>query len=341
MLHIILGVLEILGILFLALILLLLLILLAVVFVPLRYRLQVTQTPDRQHGEVRLTWLLHLVSFSAFYDLKQRKTGASIRICGRLPGKKGRSGGEESAPQTQKTKAQKTKVQKTKVQKTKVQKTEEKPERPGKPGSDSVPGKQGGPETSSVSGQSKKPGSGSTPEQSDVPGDHPPKEEERGTTGERRSLGFKNLFYKVRHFCDTIKKIPGRIRRMAERPRAFYRRLLQTRQMLDDYQAAEVLREVRAELAKLLPHFRIRRGSGYLEIGTGDPAATADLTGLLYLILPACCGQISLNPDFEKTVFQADLELAGHVRICHLLTAFWWGFRNQKLRRILEALGSR
>ncbi|MCD8023495.1 MAG: hypothetical protein LUF30_11185 [Lachnospiraceae bacterium] len=62
MLHITLTILKIIGIILLVLILLVIAVLFALLFVPLRYRIQAVYTNDKVRGELRLTWLLHLIS---------------------------------------------------------------------------------------------------------------------------------------------------------------------------------------------------------------------------------------------------------------------------------------
>ncbi|MCD7819014.1 MAG: hypothetical protein LUH07_08180, partial [Lachnospiraceae bacterium] len=87
MLRLILGILKIIGILFLVLVLLVLILILAVLFVPVRYRLAAVHTEQDSRAELRITWLLHLISIRAAYDLKQKEPVLRIYIAGIRPKK--------------------------------------------------------------------------------------------------------------------------------------------------------------------------------------------------------------------------------------------------------------
>lgn len=94
MIHIILMVLKIAGLLLLLVLGLLFLLLLLVLFVPVRFGLQGSYK-ENIRGQVRISWLLHILSLTVLYD---EKTEVSFRLFGirlRKPGK-GRTGaGEE------------------------------------------------------------------------------------------------------------------------------------------------------------------------------------------------------------------------------------------------------
>ncbi len=182
------------------------------------------------------------------------------------------------------------------------------------------------------------------------------------TAPEKRSLAEKIriLWYKIRACCGTIKKtlcdskerlrglvrsvsalagkaealagkaaaIPGRIAALLER----FEELLQ---FLEDYAAKELLLELKGELFGLLRHYRPRRIRGSLRFGTGDPAATGKLAGVLYLLLPAS-SELAVEPDFNEAVLEGEITAAGHIRAIHLLRTGWRLFRNKKLRRLIR-----
>ena len=97
-----------------------------------------------------------------------------------------------------------------------------------------------------------------------------------------------------------------------------------------------MLKDVIGYLKYILKHCSPRSVKGYLHFGTGDPAVTAQLTGLLYLVLPAKADKFLLTPDFNEAIIEADFTMKGHVRVCHFLQILWLGFRNKKLRRIIR-----
>ena len=70
-------------------------------------------------------------------------------------------------------------------------------------------------------------------------------------------------------------------------------------------------------LIRMLKHFLPKKISGYLHFGTGAPDLTGELTGLIYLVLPAGSGRFSVEPEFNDTVLETDCRVAGHIRFIH------------------------
>ena len=107
------------------------------------------------------------------------------------------------------------------------------------------------------------------------------------------------------------------------------------RQALDfveDSNLKELFAEGKAELNGLWRHYRPRKAKGYLQFGTGDPALTGELTGILYLLLPVF-SEVEIAPDFNDPMLQTELELSGHIRACHLAAMAWRLFRDKKIRK--------
>ena len=81
-LHILLGILKIIGILLLILLALVLLTVLALLFAPVRYRMEGERTDSFYQGKITISWLMRLVWFHAGYDSRRGKTEYSVRILG-------------------------------------------------------------------------------------------------------------------------------------------------------------------------------------------------------------------------------------------------------------------
>ncbi|MDY3731327.1 MAG: hypothetical protein SO005_13100, partial [Candidatus Choladocola sp.] len=85
MFHLILGILKIIGIILLILISLFLLILLAIAFVPVRYYARGKFTGDETYANVKVSWLLHIISFTFSID-RTAKSKIAVRLFGiKLP----------------------------------------------------------------------------------------------------------------------------------------------------------------------------------------------------------------------------------------------------------------
>ncbi|MCC8050627.1 MAG: DUF2953 domain-containing protein [Clostridiales bacterium] len=155
---------------------------------------------------------------------------------------------------------------------------------------------------------------------------------------------FRRLLYKIRSIGGTIRKIPQRLQRwkqkllkLIKKPGEWSRRLSALRQKIADYDAVDTVEEIWHKVKQTLRHFRVRKGKGYLRFGTGDPALTGELTGVLYLLLPVSCRKIQVEPQFTDAVLEMELDVAGHIRLIHIVVLAVWAFRNQKLRHLIRA----
>ncbi|MCC8137409.1 MAG: DUF2953 domain-containing protein [Clostridiales bacterium] len=352
MLHIILTVLKIIGILLLVLVLLLAGLVLAALFVPLRYRLAAVHSQEDTHAQVSLTWLLHLISVRVLLQTPQGGISSDrkpfqirVRILGIDPA------GVSSF------------FRRRKKKKTgRLQKEQKENHRPKEEtlSKEEALSKE---ETLSEEKAQRKPNGQPEPHLKELPHISEDQPAEAGQQADEKahmaqadpSVYHKILDWlrricrrflnKIRTFCDTIRSIPKRftaikrkILKILKTPGELSRKVSDFRGKLEACEADEVVKETFSRLKQLLRHFRIRKGKGYLRFGSGDPALTGELTGLLYLILPVSCGEISIEPQFTETMLDMDLKVSGRIRLIHLVTVIWWAFRNQRLRGLIRLL---
>lgn len=91
-------------------------------------------------------------------------------------------------------------------------------------------------------------------------------------------------------------------------------------------------------LLRMLKHFLPKKLSGYVHFGTGAPDLTGELTGLIYLVLPAGSSRFSVEPEFNDTVLETDCCLRGHVRFIHALVFLIRMVFDREVWRLLRAI---
>ena len=348
-LSILLGILKIIGILLLTVLVLLLLVLSAILFAPVRYHLRVEKTEEALEGMAEISWL-HVIRARLSADGRRRTHVLDIRIFGISPAKLH----ERLRRRKQKKKQQKEKQDTKKQVPNEINRTN-KTDKANKTKTESPDG-----QAEADSNKQRNICRQEQPSETDI---NEPKEAPQTTGSEETNSRQKEkllarilemiqmLPYKIRAFCATIKSNVERIRelgkqmkRMGER---IWSRLQQAaeipekiQQLLDfveDYHLKELFAEGKAELNDLWRHYRPRKATGYLQFGTGDPALTGELTGVLYLLLPAF-SEVQIEPDFNDPMLQTELELSGHIRACHLAATAWRLLRNKKLRRLIAKI---
>ena len=201
------------------------------------------------------------------------------------------------------------------------------------------------------------------PLQEDAGADRPAQRETApDTLQERRTGGFRHLMESVR---ELVKRVTGQIRNFPDRVDAQAARIYQQAAdqlfgMLDRVDAgfeafSNKAESVRAKVDRFLPlvdwvsrgyyswvlykikkmlsHFRVRRGKGYLRFGAGRPDLTGLVGGMLWTALPAdgaaepgpekAAGsetgkELLLEADFYGLTLDADAMFSGNIRICHV-----------------------
>lgn len=409
MLHIILGILKIIGIVLGILLLLLLAAVLAVIFVPVRYQIQAKKQEDEVCAGIKVSWLLHIVSAS-FKINKRAEHEIAIRLFGiRLP-----LFGTKKKKKRAKRRAVPAKVREPEdVPELEEVLTEEDSladdtsgERYGVLEDDTSEERYGVLEDEFVSEDEDVPmGENTFEEDSDIPGnEYAPKDEDvpgdadasgddflRPSSDEiqpgqdgmsddtggdieddiEKVRGSGKIRFSFQGICDKIKAVYGKIQALIRRLFSVLKKLWglvekagelpqkigdlfekagetsekigelakkpgQLLELAERLEAREVLRDVFGYLAYLLRHYAPRSIRGFLKFGTGDPSVTGQLTGLIYLILPARADHFMVQPEFGDAVLETEIFCKGHIRAVHLIRVFWWGFRNKKLRRIIR-----
>lgn len=348
MLHIFLNLLKCTGILLAVLLILVLFLVLSVVFAPVRYQGGIVKTEETAQGYVKAVWLLHLVSVTAGYDWqKAEKKWMVIRIFGvrletcrniikRLLGRKKRHRKRREDNRSRKKKnsaARKNEGQQIRSE-IKKQPTN----------------------CDGRAGQAENTAQGQPDYSVDAYMDAESPTAENNAQGQPE----RKFLHKWKKIGTIIKVVPQKLHNLAQKTSglinktfSFIKKLIETpgklyeksvevadkfqtfRQMAEEYEVKAVFGALLTEAKVLISHYGPRRAKGCIRFGTGDPALTGELTGVLYGLLPARAGQVLIQPEFTETVFEADLMVSGHIRVCHLLRTGWHLLRNRKLKRLI------
>lgn len=362
MISIILLIFKIIGFVLLAMLLLVLLILFSILFVPLRYDARLIKTEEAFSGEVHLTWMLHLISVRARFDVLKKKSDMQFRVLGISPA--------DITSFINKRKHERKRIRKRKGQPKKNTHTVNNSKKPSQNSDSSRNVTSRTPKAPSsarnaLESESKKTDermithSGTDPgaskqgvfysppdpnvskQETSRPSLLAPDVKSHGTS--RRS----RIWQKLLAYVNKIKLIPAKAKQMIRTIRSFLKKPASFLKKIEDFcriakknDLSALCNELWSMLKDLLRHFRIRHGSGFLQFGTGDPSFTGEITGMIYLLLPAACGDIQIQPQFTEKAFRMDIRIRGHIRMIHIVRALWSAFRNTKLRGLLRDLRS-
>lgn len=113
--------------------------------------------------------------------------------------------------------------------------------------------------------------------------------------------------YTISNLCDKIKKVISSLSAMKD----FWKE--ETTQTF-----VFILKKT---FTKLWKHIRPRKSSGLLHFGLEDPSDTGYMMALLSVCYPYIDGDFQIQPEFEHEIFEAKIEIRGHIRLFFLLYA--------------------
>ncbi|MBT9779575.1 hypothetical protein GPL15_24150 [Clostridium sp. MCC353] len=317
MLHIIWLVLKIIGMILLALFALLLAVLAAVLLAPVRYRVK-----GSYHGSPvvtgKVTWLLHILSIKAVYD---GELDLGVRVFGiRLlkPGsRKEKEVEEELILQSQELMHELEEELEHDVE----DDVEEEPlphpeEKKAERQNDVKKEKKAGRASSSDS----KPGEDST---SNPGGDSTSK------PGEEKSVF-------VRRWEKLKASLTGSYYRIKEKVLDLKENLEKGKEFLQNEENKKTIKLLWKSGKKLLKHVLPRKVKGRVEFGFDDPYITGQILSAAGVFYPVYARQLEICPMFDQSVFEAEGELKGRIRIGTVLFILLRVYCNKNFRVLLK-----
>lgn len=293
---IILGVFKWIGIILLCILGLMLLLCLAVLLIPIRYQLSaVWQEEHRVKGSV--SWLLHLIHLSFDTDRNQRVCIRifGIPVNGRFHTKKKKFQKRRKVKQKRKASGS-TKVQrKESVSPAKVQKAVESSTTAGEPKEAGGAKTADSFDTSVSLAAQKSSGENTDTVQRTVP--------DKAADTKKRADSSENRFVR------TLRRITGRVKKFFLSIAGLFAKIKAI-----DEESIELLQAVLKSSGGLLKHMAPRSLRGRLHFGTGDPALTGQLLGVLSVLFAMWGKGIAVIPDFEQEVFEGEVAVKGYAR---------------------------
>lgn len=306
MLHIILGILKILGILLLVILALVVVILLLALFVPVRYRLQ-AQMYEKIHAKGTVSWFLHL--FYVRVEYRDKELEYAVKLLGHTLIGSGESEKEELEKEEEPQEVGKAIPQED---------TSHKDISAAFIDEETVREEVKIPETMAEEEETVR-----NWEHEDISS---PKLKIVDETIDDEPKEAKGIFGTAARLWESMKRfwagIVHAFRNIRETVSNIKKRVRQYTDFWHNAKTQAAYRHVKKEAGYLLRHIRPRKLEGQLLFGTEDPAGTGEILGVLCVLQGFSGNRLQVNADFERKVLEGEVSLAGHVRGCHFVKAF-------------------
>ncbi|MBO5291691.1 MAG: DUF2953 domain-containing protein [Lachnospiraceae bacterium] len=313
MLHIIWIILKILFLVILCILGILVIVLAAILFVPIRYRIQAWKEQTAE-AHVRVSWLWHILSVRAGYH---EQGYAVVRLFGIPIYDRNR---EKKKPEKKKTEkkitkkkiTEKKKTEKRKPEKENTEKTEE---------SKSVSEEKRKESSGTDAGIQKKIETGAERETSEQ---QPEKKRSIKSFFRKLYQKLKNIQYTIRGFCDRIKDMAKQV--------SYYKAV---------WESGETRRAFalcKAQLYTVWKDIRPGRLSVHLKAGFDDPSVTGQVLAVHGMLYPWIGQYVMIEPDFEHEILEGRADCRGKITVFVLLLAAGRIYFNQDIRYLLKVL---
>lgn len=310
--HIFLLILKIIGIVLLCVIGLVLLILAALLFAPFRYEISAEgdKNGPTAHADVKVRWLLRIVSFRLLYDLP----GASkyvVKVFG-IPVKKSDGKKEEESAEGE-----------PKAEEKAEDKDEAKTEEPAEAGTDAAKPESVSAEPS-VTAETEKP-----KEDSEAEGELP-QELADALEGKKKN--------KIREKIDKLKEKASSLWDSLE---AMFALFMKKKGLLEKYvtkkSTKKAIKMVWTNALWILKHICPKKYHGNVEFGMDDPAMTGEICAAISPWYPMISDYLKITPNFEPGLgVSGDIFLKGRIRLWGILIRAWRVYRNKNVRKVLR-----
>lgn len=337
LIHIILGILKIIGILLLVILCLLLLLLLSLAFVPVRYYGSAYREDGKYEAKVKISWLFHLIFVTGRYGSETEGMQLSIRFLGipvdvvlkkiaawrqkrqkKKPKKKPElTAAEEkrsAVPEKEGTEEQKALVDKEKETAEQAEAVSEQPR--------SV--KQALLETKEQAGQNAKAAAVK------------PKEEPKP---KRNPLDkIRRIFVKIAEILKKILALPGKIKAafadFKRTAKEIYGKIKEVKELLASESFLGVKTLVFGELGTIMGHVRPRKIKGDLYFGFDDPALTGQVLAAASIFYPFYGRGFSLHPYFDRVILEGRAQIWGRMYGVVFVRTVWRLFRDSNVKEL-------
>lgn len=329
MLHIVLMILAGFVKLLLVLLALILLLVLLILFVPFRYRGQFQKQEQTIQGHAAVFWLMKLLQVRVSFA--ERKMTFDIRVLGISPFRllkriRGRKEKREPSQTEESRKKSDLRQELSEEQQRTAENLEELEQIP-----------------DTVTEQAQTEGDSKTPESKNgKAGERISKAEEQKANGK---IDISERLKRLRGLPGCVKTAVLKMREKAEtlclKTESLKNKADQAVTLLGSKLFQEVFGLTRKEILAVVRHAAPRKIRGRLEYGTGDPGTTGELLAVLASVYPLLPGRLTVCPDFEETVLNCDLSLAGRIR---LIVPLFHGGRlllNKQFRYLIKKVRHR
>lgn len=331
MVHILLGIVKVIGIVLVAVLGLLLFLFLIVLFGPIGYGAE-GRAEETKAVEGRVSWLWFLIRCKVRYD-SQNGVWWNLRILG-IPLFSSEKQSKKEAAKKKKCASEQTSSKEKRDEKPKEISIEEKEESPKET---LTKEKKESPKETSAEEKKEVAQESIAKETQEVPAVSAAKENaKKGKTLKNSQPIWKRMAGKIKKLGKKIKSIPKKIQGLSDKGRQIVERFQEIRDYFLGECNKEVIKDILAVLKKMVRHILPRKFRGRVEFGLEDPYVMGQVLALLGMLMPLYQDKLEVYPDFEEEKLKGDFSCKGRIIPGYLLFYVLKLLLNKEVRRVIK-----
>jgi len=148
---------------------------------------------------------------------------------------------------------------------------------------------------------------------------------------ERGKSFFQNIILK-------LKEIYNKLRLFFQNINNIKQRIINWYEYLTNEDNKKAIRFTKEQVFELLKHIKPKKIKLNMKIGTGDPATTGQLLGIISMFFNISPDGLEIEPDFEQQVFEGEYYIRGRIIVFNVLIIALKAYRNKELKAFIKNL---
>lgn len=140
---------------------------------------------------------------------------------------------------------------------------------------------------------------------------------------------FNKFLYRLKKIWFKIKSIYGRIKKA-------YKKAASIKEFLEMEETGIAITFLKEQAGIFFNQIKPRKVTGRIKFGTGDPASTGQLLGLIYIFFKGANDKFIIEADFDNKALEGEIHLKGRVTVFGILVIAVRLYRNKNLKNTIN-----
>lgn len=160
-------------------------------------------------------------------------------------------------------------------------------------------------------------------------------EENTNSEFEDKKSILKLIINKIKKIWNSICKFRFKLVSLYDKIKMLFHKLISFKEFIELDETKEAISFVKTQSLVLIKLIKPKKVKGYIEFGTGDPATTGKILGVIYMIQIYGNNKFTITPFFEEKKLDCEVSMSGKLTVFSLLVIALRVYRNKNLKETI------